>query len=52
MARITITISDELEDRLREYIFHKYGWKKGNLSKVIEMAIKEFLEKEEESEGK
>jgi hypothetical protein len=46
MGKITVTISDETEKRLREYVTRRYPEKPfGKLSQIVEQAIKEFLEK-------
>jgi metal-responsive CopG/Arc/MetJ family transcriptional regulator len=46
MAKINLIISDKLEKEFREAIFKKYGMKRGNLSKAVEEAIKEWIEKQ------
>ena len=46
MGKIIITLTDELEEKLRKFIKAKYGNKKGALSIVVEEAIKQFLNKE------
>jgi len=48
MGRITITIPDELEMKFREIAYKKFGPKRGNLSRSIEEAIKEWVEKNQE----
>lgn len=46
MGKITIIIDDELEQRLRKYIFKRYEAKwYGKLSEVIEEAVKEHLDR-------
>ena len=44
MGRISVEISDELEEKIRKYIAENY-WKKprGKLSKIVEEALKEWL---------
>ena len=44
MGRMQIVLSDELETEFREEIFKKHGMKKGNVSLVIEEAIKMWIE--------
>ncbi|MEM3662561.1 MAG: ribbon-helix-helix domain-containing protein [Sulfolobales archaeon] len=43
MGKIIITLTDDLEKKLREYVKEKYGNKKGALSIVVEEAIKKYL---------
>ena len=47
MGVITVKIDDELEKRLRKTVIDVYGSKKGALGKVIEEAIKLWLNKYE-----
>jgi hypothetical protein len=45
MGKITVTLNDGIEKRLREYVTKHYPEKPfGKLSKVVEEAIKEYLE--------
>lgn len=46
MARIYVMLSDELEKKFREKVFKKYGMKRGNITKAIEEAIKDWIKKE------
>lgn len=47
MGKITITISDEVERRLRTYVTSKYPEKPyGKLSEIVEESLVEFLKKE------
>jgi len=49
MGKLTIIISDEVEERLRVYIAKQYPTEiYGKLSEVVELALKEFLEKEKQ----
>ena len=43
MGKIIVTLTDELERKLREHVRTRYGNKKGALSIVVEEAIKEYL---------
>jgi hypothetical protein len=46
MAKITITLTDETEKKLRSYVTSKYPEKPfGKLSNVVEEALIEYLEK-------
>jgi len=49
--KITIRIDEELNERLRKYIVGKYGYRWGMLSKVIEEAIKMYLDVKEKEGG-
>ena len=48
MSRINLVLSDELEAKFREEVFHRFGMKKGNIQKAIEEAIEEWIAKEKE----
>ena len=43
MARITITLNDELDKKLRETVADTIGFKKGNLQIAIEEAIEAWV---------
>jgi hypothetical protein len=47
LGKIDLIISDELEKKFRETIFKRYGLKKGNISKAIEEAIDDWINKVE-----
>jgi Arc/MetJ-type ribon-helix-helix transcriptional regulator len=46
MGKISVEISDELENKIRKYIAEHY-WKNpfGKLSKIVEEALKLWIEK-------
>ena len=46
MGRISVELSDELEKKLRFKTIERFGGKKGDLSRAVEEAIKEWLTKE------
>jgi hypothetical protein len=46
MGKIIVTLTDEVEKKLREIIRTKYGNKKGALSIIVEEALKNYLAKE------
>ena len=46
MGRITITLNDELDKRLRETVADTIGFKKGNLQVAIEDALEEWIDKQ------
>ena len=45
MGKMTIDISDELDDQFREKVFNRFGMKKGNLTLAIEEALKDWINK-------
>jgi hypothetical protein len=45
MGRISVELSDELEKKLRLKTIERFGGKKGDLSRAVEEAIKEWLAK-------
>ena len=49
MGKITISLTDETEKKLRSYVTSKYPEKSfGKLSEVVEISVKEYLEKQKE----
>ncbi len=47
MGKITILLSDEVEEQLRRYIAKKYPTETyGKISEIIEVSIKHFLKEE------
>jgi len=49
MGRICVDISDELERKLRFKVIERLGGKKGDLSRAVEEAIKEWVTKEKQN---
>jgi hypothetical protein len=50
MGKITISLTDETEKKLRAYVASKYPEHTfGELSEIVETSIKEYLEKQKES---
>ena len=45
VARINITIDDELEKQLRTAIFHRSGLRRGDVKAAIEEAIRDWVRK-------
>jgi predicted SpoU family rRNA methylase len=43
MGRITITLNDELDKKLRQTVSDTIGFKKGNLQIAIEEALEEWI---------
>jgi hypothetical protein len=46
MGRIYVELPDELEKKLRLKTIERFGGKKGDMSKAVEEAIKEWVAKE------
>jgi len=46
MGRMSIVLSDKLEEKFRKVVAAKYGWKKGALSEAIEEAVEEWIRKQ------
>jgi len=46
MGRITITINDELDRKLRETVAETIGFKKGNLQVAVEEALEEWIQRQ------
>jgi hypothetical protein len=44
MGKMNIVLKDELEQRFRKTVFERKGMKKGNISKALEEAIKQWME--------
>jgi len=44
MGQITLTLSDDVENRLRTFVFKKYRGKGRRLSETIERALIEYLD--------
>lgn len=47
MARITITLKDDLDKKLRETVAGTIGFKKGNLQVAIEEAIDDWINQQQ-----
>lgn len=47
MGNITVKINDQVENRLREYIWKKWHGKGRHTGEVIELALEKYLNKEE-----
>ncbi|MGD0451908.1 MAG: ribbon-helix-helix domain-containing protein [Candidatus Bathyarchaeia archaeon] len=43
MGRISVDLPDELEKQLRIKTVHRFGGKKGDLSKAVEEAIRTWI---------
>jgi hypothetical protein len=43
MGRITITLNDNLDKKLRETVAETIGFKKGNLQVAIEEALEQWI---------
>ena len=47
MGRINVELTDELEKKLRFRTIDKFGGKKGDLSRAIEEAVKQWVTPEQ-----
>ena len=47
MGQLNVSIPDDLERRFRELAAKKFGFKKGALSRAVEEAIRDWVEKNE-----
>lgn len=43
---MNIVLDDKLEERFRKTVFQRKGMKKGNISKALEEAIRQWIEEE------
>jgi hypothetical protein len=46
MGRISVELSDELEKRLRFRTIERFGGRKGDLSRAVEEAVKQWVAEE------
>ncbi len=44
LGKMNIVLSDELEEKFRKVVFQRKGMKKGNISKALEEAIKQWMD--------
>ncbi len=52
MGKITISLADKTEKKLRNYVASKYPEHPfGKLSEVVETSVKEYLEKQKDGIG-
>lgn len=48
MARIQALIPDELDERIRRFLFRRYGGHfHGKISEIVRKAVEEYLDREE-----
>jgi hypothetical protein len=47
MGRINVDVSDELEKQLRIKTVYQFGGKKGDLSKAVQEAVQEWINKKQ-----
>ena len=45
MKKLTVSIPDELDTKIRKYVDNKYDGIKGGLSIVVKQALEEFFQK-------
>jgi predicted transcriptional regulator len=43
MARMTIVLSDELEEKLRKEAARRFGLRKGSISRAVEEAVRRWI---------
>lgn len=52
MARIQALIPDELDERIRRFLFRRYGGHfHGKISEIVRKAVEEYLDREETDIG-
>ena len=51
MGKMTLVISDELEERFREAIFKVKGMRRGNIQSAIEEAIELWIKEKSKQRG-
>ena len=44
MGTLTIVLPDELEEKIRKIVAERYGGRRGALSKLIEEALRQYLD--------
>ncbi len=44
MGKMNIVLDDEIEQKFRKAVFERKGMKKGNISKALEEAIKQWID--------
>lgn len=47
MGRVDIILPDDLEAQFREEVFKRFGMKRGNLTKAIQEAIRQWMKQSE-----
>jgi hypothetical protein len=52
MVNITVTISDDVDSRLREFLWNKYKGKGKHMGEEISQAISEYIDRQERSSAK
>ena len=45
MARMNLTVNDELKAEFEEVVFNTMGMKKGNVTKAVQEALREWIKK-------
>jgi hypothetical protein len=46
MGKIDLIVSDELEREFRDAVYRRYGMKKGNITKSVDEALRDWIKKE------
>ena len=52
MGKMNIVLDDEIEQKFRKAVFERKGMKKGNISKALEEAIKQWIDYRESEKYK
>jgi hypothetical protein len=52
MAKITVLIKDDLDEKFREAVFKAKGMHRGNMTEAIEEALEMWIDKQARSQGK
>ncbi len=47
MGRMDIILPDDLEAQFRKAVFKRFGMRKGNLTKAVQEAIRQWIEEDE-----
>jgi hypothetical protein len=50
MAKLTVLVKDELDEKFREAVFKKKGMHRGNITEAVEEALDLWIEREMKEE--
>ncbi len=48
MGRVDIILPDDLEEQFREEVFKRLGMKRGNITRAVKEAIRQWIEEGEQ----
>ncbi|MFW9972723.1 MAG: hypothetical protein ACFFDF_21235 [Candidatus Odinarchaeota archaeon] len=51
MGKMSIDITDELDEQFRETVFNRLGMKRGNLRIAVEEALKDWINKGDDTKN-